>query len=128
MKFNGLFAKTPSHKRFNYVPRHYDPLEEERKQREERIKREFDAGRLPETEQDLLRHQSRIKGGIQAARKRSLRQDNTGPSGALLRTIITLFIVIELWAYLQFGNPALYGLVLIVPFYLFLKFKNFRRS
>jgi hypothetical protein len=128
MKFNGLFAKTPNHKRFNYVPRHYDPVEEERREREERIRREMEAGKHAATEQDLLAHQSRIKGGIQAARRRSLMQSSAAPSGALLRTIITLFIVMELWAYLQFGNVALYGLLLIVPFYLFLKFRSFKRS
>ncbi len=126
MKFTGLFTKTPAHKRFNYIPRHYDPREEEMKERQERIKKEVEAGLRKETEQDLLKHQSRIKGSFQAARKRSVQKSE--PSAAVLRTLITLFIVIELWAYLQFGNVAFYGLALIVPFYLFLKFRSFKRS
>lgn len=126
MKFAGLFTKTPNHKRFNYVPRHYDPQEEERKEREERIKREVEAGKTVESPEQLEAYQPKIKGAFQAARKRSVQK--TAPSAAILRTVITLFIVIELWAYLQYGNPALYGLVLIVPFYLFLKLRNFKQS
>lgn len=126
MKFNGLFTKTPAHKRFNFTPRHYDPREEEMKEREERIRKEVEAGLRKETEEDLLRHQSRIKGSFQAARKRSIQKNE--PSAAVLRTLITLFIVIELWAYLQYGNAALYGLLLIVPFYLFLKLRNIKQS
>ncbi|GCC53587.1 hypothetical protein SanaruYs_38320 [Chryseotalea sanaruensis] len=126
MKFSGLFTKTPEHKRFNFMPRHYDPREDEMKEREERIQKEVEAGLRKETEEDLLRHQSRIKGSFQAARKRSVQK--SAPSAAVLRTLITLFIVLELWAYLQFGNVALYGLLLIVPFYLFLKFRSFKQS
>jgi hypothetical protein len=126
MKFSGLFTKTPEHKRFNFMPRHYDPREDEMKEREERIQKEVEVGLRKETEEDLLRHQSRIKGSFQAARKRSVQK--SAPSAAVLRTLITLFIVLELWAYLQFGSVALYGLFLIVPFYLFLKFRSFKQS
>lgn len=124
MKFAGLFTKTPNHKRFNYTPRHYDPREEELREREEKIKREIEAGLRQEKELEL--HRSRIKGSFQHARKRSIQVG--GPSTAILRTLITLFIVIELWAYLQFGNKAFYGLFLTVPFYLFLKLKNFKKN
>jgi len=126
MKFAGLFTKTPNHKRFNYVPRHYDPREEEMREREARIKQEIAAGLRSETDEDLEQHRSRIKGSFQQSRKRSVQKG--APSAAILRTIITLFIVIELWAYLQFGNKALYGLLIVVPFYLFLKLKNFKKN
>lgn len=126
MKFSGLFTKTPAHKRFNFIPRHYDPREEEMKERQERIRKEVEAGLRKETEEDLLQHQSRIKGSFQAARKRSVQKNE--PSAAVLRTVITLFIVLQLWAYLQFGNVALYGLLLVIPFYLFLKLRSFKRS
>jgi cytochrome c-type biogenesis protein CcmH/NrfG len=124
MKFAGLFTKTPNHKRFNYVPRHFDPREEEFRERQERIMREVEAGLKKET--DIEQHRSRIKGSFQHARKRSIQK--SAPSAAVLRTLITLFIVIELWAYLQFGNKALYGLFLIVPFYLFLRLRGFKKS
>jgi hypothetical protein len=126
MKFAGLFAKTPNHKRFNYTPRHYDPREEELREREEKIKREVEAGLRKENDEALEQHRSRIKGSFQHARKRSIQVG--GPSTAILRTLITLFIVLELWAYLQFGNQAFFGLFLIVPFYLFLKLKNFKKD
>lgn len=126
MKFAGLFTKTPTHKRFNYTPRHYDPREEELREREEKIKREIEAGLRKDNDEELELHRSRIKGSFQHSRKRSVQKE--GPSAAILRTLITLFIVIELWAYLQFGNKALYGLLLVVPFYLFLKLKNFKKD
>jgi Flp pilus assembly protein TadB len=126
MKFVSLFGKTPNYKRFNYTPRHYDPIEDERKKREEEIRRELEAGLRVETKEELELRQSKIKGSFQAARRRSAQKG--APSIALVRTIITLFIVILLWAFLQFGTIALYGLILVVPFYLFLKLKNFKRS
>ncbi|MCZ8355027.1 MAG: hypothetical protein O9340_09850 [Cyclobacteriaceae bacterium] len=124
MKFVGLFGKTPAHKRFNYIPRHFDPLEEQRKEREERIKQEIKAGLRKETEEDLANHRSKIKGAMQAARRRSNMQAGQ-PSAAILRTAITLFLVIQLWAYLQFGSVALYGMLLLVPAYLFMKLRSF---
>jgi hypothetical protein len=125
MKFVGLFGKTPTHKRFNYIPRHFDPLEEQRKEREERIKQEIEAGlRKEETEEDLALHRSKIKGAIQSARRRSNMKVGQ-PSAAILRTAITLFLVIQLWAYLQFGSAALYGMLLLVPAYLFMKLRSF---
>jgi hypothetical protein len=125
MKFVGLFGKTPAHKRFNFIPRHYDPAEEERKEREERIKQEIEAGlRKEETEEELALHRSKIKGAIQSARKRSNMKAGQ-PSAAILRTAITLFLVIQLWAYLQFGSVALYGMLLLVPVYLFMKLRSF---
>lgn len=126
MKFVGLFGKTPKHKRFSFVPRHYDPAEEQRKEREENIRRELEAGLRKDTDSAFEDRQSRIKGSFQSARKRSVQ--TSAPSAAILRTAITLFIVIELWAYLQFGNAALYGLLVIIPLYLFLKLRGFKRN
>ena len=41
MKFLQIFTKIPNYKKFGYTPRHYDPKEEERKERELRIQKEL---------------------------------------------------------------------------------------
>ncbi|MBL7866183.1 MAG: hypothetical protein JNK10_15005, partial [Cyclobacteriaceae bacterium] len=50
MKFPQIFIKTPSHKRFNFTPRFYEPQVEERKEREERIRQELEEQGLREKE------------------------------------------------------------------------------
>jgi hypothetical protein len=50
MKFLQLFTKIPNYKRFGYVPRHFDPKEEARKERELRLKRES----MPQEEEEKL--------------------------------------------------------------------------
>ena len=40
-------VKIPSHKRFDFQPRHYDPVKEELQERVERIKREHEAKNNP---------------------------------------------------------------------------------
>lgn len=120
MKIPSLFTKTPNYKRFGYTPRFYDPQEEQRKEREERIRREL---KLQETaEGETQPYQSRITGSFKAARKKTSRQSD--PSSNLLRIIILTFLAIWLFAYMQFGKPALYALILFVPFYLYLKFRK----
>jgi hypothetical protein len=61
MKFGQLFTKIPNYKRFGYTPRHFDPLEEERKEREERIRQELDQEQRKKLEDETLHsHRSRI--------------------------------------------------------------------
>ncbi|HNP94440.1 MAG TPA: hypothetical protein PKJ63_02390 [Cyclobacteriaceae bacterium] len=121
MKFFSLFTKTPTHQRFNYTPRYYDPKKEEMAEREARIRRELKLER--EKEADLGDYRSRITGSFQAARKRSKKSGDTLNS-SLLRLGILLFLVLFIIAYIQWGQIALYGLVLFVPFYFYLKFKK----
>ena len=118
MKIPSLFTKTPSHKRFGYVPRFYDPKEEERKEREERIRKEVVGSEIQA--EDTV-YKSRIAGSFRTAKKTAGRMGN--PSANLLRIIILTFLAFWLIAYLQFGAIALYAGLLIVPFYLYLKFK-----
>jgi len=117
MKIPSLFTKTPNYKRFGYTPRYYDPKEEERKERNERIQRELN---LNETEKEV--HRSRIAGSFKEARRLTTRQSD--PSANLLRIIILAFLSIWLIAFLQFGAPAFYALLLFIPFYLYLKFRR----
>ena len=126
MKFISLFTKTPEHRKFSYTPRFYDAQEEERKIRNERIRQEVQAqvsGKEPETESG---YRSRIAGSFKTAKKTALRQAD--PSASMIRLIILTFLAFWLYAFIQFGNVAFYGLLLLVPFYFFLKFRNINRN
>lgn len=128
MKIPGLFSKTPKYKKFDYIPRHYDPAEEERKIREERIRQELNLGkdRSEQSEADLHGYRSRIAGSFKTAKKTATVQRD--PSAALLRLVILLLLAFGLIAFMEYGRVALYVLAFImIPFYLFLKFRKFRR-
>lgn len=119
MKFLSLFTKTPTPQRFNYTPRYYDPLKEEMKEREERIRREL---KLKEDE-GPGDYRSRISGSFHSARRRSKQSGETLQAN-LLRFGIILFLVLFIIAYIQWGQVAFYGFALFIPFYLYLKFKK----
>lgn len=129
MKFPTLFAKIPNYKRFAYTPRHYDPAEEERKEREARIREELSLDADKEKEngfEDLHGYRSRIVGSFRTAKKTVTVQRD--PSATMLRLILLLVLAIGLIAFIEYGKVALYGLAfVIVPFYLYLKFRKFRR-
>ena len=122
MKMISLFTKAPNHRRFSYSPRYYDPEEEQRKEREERIKNELGFER-PVEEESV--HISLIAGSFRAARKTS--RPAAGTSIGLLRLIILTFIVLWLLAVFEFGTVAIYGIILLVPFYFYLKFRSLRK-
>jgi len=122
MKFPSLFTKTPQHRKFSFTPRFYDAKEEERKEREERIRKE-----LKGTDEEILienhgDYRSRISGSFKSAKRTASRQKS--PSSNLVRLIILTFLTLWLIAYIQFGNIAFYGLILFIPFYLYLKSKS----
>jgi hypothetical protein len=126
MKLPQLFTKTPNYKRFTYTPRHYDPLEEERKEREERIRQELNLERDKAREDDTHGYRRRIAGSFRTAKKTVTVQRD--PSASMLRLIILLVLTIGLIAFIEYGKVALYGVAfVIVPFYLYLKFRKFRR-
>jgi Flp pilus assembly protein TadB len=123
MKFLSLFTKTPQHQRFNYVPRFYDPQKEEMEEREKRIKEEIEKEKGVSNEDDPFKHRTRMAGAFQAARKRG-NPKGVSMSSTMIRLSILLFLTIFIIAYLEYGKPALYSLILIVPFYLYLRFKS----
>jgi hypothetical protein len=129
MKLPTLFNKTPKYKRFDYAPRHYDPVEDERKEREERIRRELslEKDNKEETEQDDTHgYRSRITGSFRTAKKTATVQRD--PSASMIRLVILMVLTVGVIGYIQYGNVALYGVALVfVPFYLYLKFRKFRR-
>jgi hypothetical protein len=127
MKLPQLFTKTPSHKRFEYTPRHYDPRAEELRQTEERIRRELSLEQEKHQEEENSSHyRSRIAGSFRAAKKTATVQRD--PSASLLRLIVLMLLTIGLIAFIEYGRIALYGVALVfIPFYLYLKFRKFRR-
>ena len=128
MKFIQLFTKIPNYKKFGYTPRHYDPKEEERKERELRIQRELrsEEERKLLEEEEAHGYRSRIHGSFRTAKKTVTPQAD--PSSTMIRLIITLIITVGLLAFIQWGRIALLGVALVsIPLYLYLKFRKFRR-
>lgn len=132
MKFISLFNKIPKHKRFSYEPRFYDEREDEMREREKRIREEIRVAR--ERESSTSQHEdastdagyrTRIAGSFKSARRTASRQAD--PSAALMRLAILLVLTVLIVGYLQFGPVAAYGLFLIVPVYLYMKFRNLRK-
>ncbi len=121
MKFFSLFTKAPQYQRFNYTPRFYDPQKEEMQERESRIKKELERERGIISESDG-NYRSRIAGSFQAARKRS--KPAIGANATMIRLVVLLFLAVFISAFLEWGRPALYSLLLFIPFYLYLKFKS----
>lgn len=129
MKLPTLFNKTPKYKRFDYSPRHYDPVEEERKEREERIRRELSLGKEnkdEKAEDDIHGYRTRISGSFRTAKKTvNVQRD---PSANMVRLFILMLLTVGVLAYIQYGQIALYGVAIVfIPFYFFLKFRKFRR-
>jgi hypothetical protein len=127
MKLPTLFNKTPNYKKFAYTPRHYDPLEEERKEREERIRKEISAEQAKSNEEENLQgYRSRIAGSFRTAKKTATVQKD--PSATMLRLVVLLVLTLGLIAFIEYGKAALYGVALVfIPFYLYLKFRKFKR-
>lgn len=120
IKLPSIFTRIPSHKRFSYNPRHYDPQIEERKEREERVHRELRSKNEAEAADTAYR--ARIAGSFRTAKKLQGQSKPFDPSANMIRLLILTFLVVWIIAYLHYGSPAIYGFVLFVPFYLWLKF------
>jgi hypothetical protein len=127
MKFSQLFTKIPNYKRFGYKPRHYDPVEEMLKEREEKIRQELNLEQKRNMEEEAAHaYRSRIAGSFRTAKKTATVQRD--PSSNMLRLVMLLVITVGLIAYIQYGPVALYGVAFfIIPVYLYLKFRKFRR-
>lgn len=119
MKFPSLFGRTPSHRRFEYRPRFYDPQKEERAERERRIREEL-ALEKTETATNGGDYHTRIKGSFQRARRRAKPSSET--SAVLIRLAVLLFISVWLIAYLQWGSVAFYAIFLAAPVWFYFRF------
>lgn len=122
MKFISLFTKTPTHKRFAYKPRYWDQEAEERREREERIRRELERekGIAPE---DVGDYRARMTGSFQSARRRP-NKSKAELNSVLLRSAVLLFLVLFLMAFLTWGKDAMYVLIVFIPVYMFFKLRK----
>jgi len=111
MKFPSL-TKIPKHQRFNFEPRYYDPVKEEIKERTRQIRREVEQSQAEKD--DLFKYRSTI------ARSFSRRSRRNTQANFLQSTFILAFVG-TIIGYLYFGNIALYVLLFIIPFYIYLK-------
>jgi len=123
MKFISLFTKAPSYQRFNYSPRYYDAKKEEMKEREDRIRREIEIEKGIISNTDTAGYRGRMTGSFHAARKRS-KTASSGPNVVMLRLGVLLFVSLFLFAFLTWGKPALYSLLIFVPIYFYFKFRR----
>jgi hypothetical protein len=126
MKIISLFTKAPTHQRFSYRPRYYDPTKDEMAERESRIKKEIERERGVVAIEEQSTYRSRITGSFQAARKRS--KSTTETSAVLVRFGAILFMVLLLFAFLEWGKPALYGAFLAIPIYFYMKYRDIKKS
>ena len=105
--------RIPSYQRFNYEPRHYDPIKDDIEERRQRIKRRIDADR----KSGNYNPGARLAG---AFTRRAPVKDNSG----IIRLAVAAILFAGVIGYLYFGNIAIYlaaglvfGFVLVRKFF-----------
>ena len=122
MKLPSLF-KIPSHQRFNYTPRYYDEIKEDIQERTERIRRELEQEGVLErsgNEQETGEYKSRISGSF--SRRAQYRKSVNRSS--LIQFGIFILLMGGFVGYLFYGSDVIYGFLLLVPLYAFLRLKK----
>lgn len=102
--------RIPSYQRFNYEPRHYDPIKEEIDERRERIRRRINADK----NSGNYSARARLEG---AFTQKAPMQENAG----FLRLTIGAMLFGGVVGYLYYGNIAVYITVGLVLAYLLFK-------
>jgi len=125
MKFL-LFPKRSQPKKFGYTPRYYDEKEEQSKEREMRIRKEIarEGGEFEEDTSDL---RLRMKSSFRKYRSHTNSSDSYSggfKSTNLLRLTILLLLTILIFSYATWGSKVFYSLLLLIPAYLYFKFKK----
>jgi hypothetical protein len=114
MKFPSLF-RTPTHKRFHFEPRYYDPIKEDIARRTARIKQEVSGDK-----------NNNYRANISNAFTRKSRQSNK--SGLIQFSLITAMFC-TFFGYIYYGDIALYLVLSLLGLYLLYRFRglfNFR--
>ena len=114
--------KVARHKKFNYEPMYYDPIREEIKEREGRIKREMQLnnGEIPEGYVSTA--SNNIRGSFR--QNRSKQKDSTG----MIRALIFVILGGGFVAFLYLGQNSLYLLLLFIPLYILIRKKKLFKS
>ena len=96
--------RIPSYQRFNYEPRHYDPIKDDIEERRQRIRRRINADR----KSGAGHSRERLEG---AFTRRAPVKDNSG----IIRLVVAAVLFAGVVGYLYYGNIAVYiaaGLVI----------------
>jgi hypothetical protein len=110
MKLPSLL-RLPKNKRFNYVPRYYDPVKDEIEEKESKFRRELSEEGRRITKRpsisEVYRRRSRVE------RKGDLRQ-----------IIFILTFTVIIFGYLYIGNYVFYFLLILIPAYIWARFRK----
>ncbi len=110
MKIPSLF-RIPDYKRFNFEPRHYDPVKEDIKNRVARIKADL-------SEEPLSTHRQSIHEAFQK-RDRQIKRVN------LMQMILIIIMMGTIAGWLFFGNVAFYVFLVVFPVYIWFRTRNY---
>ena len=102
--------KTPKHNRFNFEPRHYDPVKEE-------IEEKF---RAYKANKDLNKNE-RSTSNISAAFSKRQRKNS---QASAIQLIIAIVLMVTCVGWLFYGNQIFYGYLLLAPIYFYWRIKN----
>jgi len=101
----GRFFHTPAAKKFHIAPRFYDPDQEERDERERRIKEEL--GIVDEKKDDGKPYRPNIKGRFRNAREWQAKSSEAARR-AQNRRLIILILILALILYLFFYSDFIF--------------------
>ena len=103
--------KTPKYNRFNFEPRHYDPIKEEieEKLRMAKAQKEFDSS--------TTGYQSSISAAFSKRQKKN-------SQSSTLQLIIAIALMGTFVGWLFFGNQFFYVYLLLSPLYFYWRLKN----
>jgi len=105
-------TRLPSHRKFSFDPRYYDPIKEDIEERTSRIEQE-----LRQRTSVATAYSSGINGAF--ARRASYNK-----SSNMLQGVIMIALFMFIFGYLYFGNGVFYVLWLVFPIYGYFRFKQ----
>ena len=113
MKFPSL-TRIPSHKRFDFEPRYYDPVKEDIKNRTQRIRSEV-------SEKENKEYRENI-------RKAFSRREKEGRKANLMQLLLMTIMVGTFVGWWYYGNVAFYAFLVLFPLYILLRTSKLFRS
>ena len=117
MKLPGLMSKA-KYQRFHIEPRYYDPVKEDIANRTARIKSELGVGE----EKTDFGYRSQIEGSF---RKNMKHATGSGVDQTVtIRLLIMVILVMMVGGFVYVGSEIFYLLILLIPFYLWKRFKR----
>ena len=109
------FLKVPSHQRFRFDPRYYDPVKEEVEQRVSRIRKEIS---------DTVSVDDNYKQRISSSYQRRTYDRRTPARSGLQQFMIMIILFEGFIGYIFLGNIALYVLLLLIVLYAYLRLRR----